>query len=197
MQRISTFTPEQVIEYNLRDGGTAVSIFADTQTYRVQMARDFIASILLRTGDGVTIIEPGCSAGDISGPFAERNKVIGIDVTPAAAQLSRERYPAMEVREGKIEDVAPEPCEILVLCEFLEHIPDPLGLVREWLPLAKYAVIGHPINDPGGIEPGHLWSYQMSDYFNWLTLGGHTEIETREFSGPFPQMVMGASANES
>lgn len=196
MQRISSFDLPQVIEYNLRDNGTAVSIFADTQPYRVQMARDFIASILLYLGDGAKIIELGCSAGDISGPFAERNEVIGVDVTPDAVRLSRERYPAMTVIQAKTEDMPPEPCDILVLCEFLEHIVDPVGLVQNWMPLARYTVIGHPIEDPGGIEPGHLWSYTMDDYHKWHILGLHHEIETRQFSGPFPKMVMGTSERD-
>ncbi len=36
MKRLTEMSHEQVIAYNLRDGGTAVTFFAEAQTYRVQ-----------------------------------------------------------------------------------------------------------------------------------------------------------------
>jgi hypothetical protein len=191
VRRISTLDHEGIIAYNLRDGGTQATVFADSQSARVERARNFVARLAGYVGTA-RIIELGCSAGDISGPFAEQHSVLGVDVTPRAAELARERWPAMEVRLAKAEDLVPEPCDILVLCEFLEHITDPFVLVAAWLPLARYAVIGHPLNDPG-IEPGHIWSYTLDDYFGWLDAGGHRRIETHLFSGPFPEMVMGIS----
>jgi hypothetical protein len=195
VQRISDLTHEGIIGYNLRDGGTAVTIFADAQSYRVDKARSFVAGLLGYVGapDRARIVELGCSAGDIVGPFAAEHDVWGVDVVPAAVELTRERYPAMKVDQAVVETIEPQPCDILVLCEFLEHIDDPDALVRAWLPLAKYAVIGHPLNDPGGIEPGHIWSYTLDDYRRWHTIGAHGMIETHLFSGPFPEMVMGVS----
>lgn len=193
MRRITPLTPQGVIEYNLRDGGTAVTVFEDTQTYRVDKARSFIRSILSSQIDRATIVELGCSAGDISGPFSFSHDVLGVDLVPAAVALSRQRYPGMTVVEGTAESIEPHPCDIIVLCEFLEHIEDPAGLVQRWLPMAKYSIIGHPLNDPGYIEPGHVWSYTLDDYKGWFPMGGHVLIETHLFTGPFPEMVMGVS----
>lgn len=193
MRLISEFTPEQIIDYNLRDGGTAVTIFADAQAARVERARAFVTSVLSHLDGQPTIIELGCSAGDIGGWFTDRATVTGVDVVPAAVALCRERYPEMTIIEAKAEDVEPQACDVLILTEFLEHIHDAVGLVQRWLPLAQFAVIGHPINDPGGIEPGHIWSYDHQDYFNWLQMGGHYPLETHLFAGPFPEMVMGVS----
>jgi hypothetical protein len=186
-------THEEVIAYNLRDGGTAVTVFADTQTYRVDKARMFVQSALNSLPGDAVIVEPGCSAGDISGWFSLTRKasVLGIDVVPAAVQLARERYPAMRVIEGIADEMEPIPCDVLVLCEFLEHISDPVRFVKAWLPLARFAVIGHPLNDPGNVEPGHVWSYTLQDYMRWYEIGGHRPLETHLFSGPFPEMVMG------
>ena len=191
MKLISNFTPQQVINYNLRDG--AVTIFADAQSHRVRRARAFVGEILEYLNRPATIIELGCSAGDIAGWFADGNEVIGVDVVPAAVALARQRYPQMTVIEGIAEEMTPQACDILVLCEFLEHIPDPETLVKAWLPLAEFAVIGHPLNDPGGLEPGHVWSYDLNDYFNWYRIGYHQILETHLFQGPFPEMVMGSS----
>ena len=196
MRRISTFTFEQVIEYNLRDGGTAVSIFEDTQTYRVGKARWFVDALLQNIPGRAKIVEPGCSAGDISGWFSQENDVVGIDVVPAAVELSRKRYPNMTVIEARSEDVDPIECDVLVLCEFLEHISEPEEFVLRWLPKARYVLIGHPLNDPGGIEPGHIWSYTIEDYRDWYAMSGFYEIETHLFSGPFPEMVMGIGARK-
>jgi hypothetical protein len=191
MKRISDLDDEGIIAYNLRDNGTAVSIFADMQAYRIEKARWFLSSILATVGQRAVIWEPGSSAGDIAGWFSVDHETHGIDIVPAAVALTRSRYPAMDVTEARAEDVEPASCDALVLCEFLEHIVDPEAFVKAWLPLARFVLIGHPLNDPGGIEPGHVWSYDYADYLRWFSLGGHQMIETHLFAGPFPEMVMG------
>ena len=193
MRRISDLSHAEILAYNLRDNGTAVTVFADTQAARVERARGFIRSIIEHLRRPVKIWELGCSAGDISGWFSAGHEVTGVDIVPAAVDLARTRYPAMNVWLGPVEAVVPQSCDILVLCEFLEHVDDPIHLVKTWLPIAEFAVIGHPLHDPGNVEPGHIWSYDQLDYDTWLELGGHTPIETHLFSGPFPEMVMGAS----
>lgn len=198
MRRLVEDTHDETIAYNLRDGGTAVTIFADHQNYRVEKAKLFVKSALSAMEPGTAVIvEPGCSAGDISGPFTGWAKdVIGIDVVPAAVELARKRYPDMTVVEGIADDMDPIDCDILVLCEFLEHITDPVSFVSAWLPRARYVVIGHPLNDPGGMEQGHVWSYTYEDYLRWFTIGGHEMVEIHLFSGPFPEMVLGMGARK-
>jgi hypothetical protein len=183
MRRIQGWTREQIIAYNLRYDGTAVSIFADTQTGRVNKAREIISTIMSRSsGKRMKIIEPGCSAGDISGFFSEDHDVLGYDVVPAAVAATRERYPKMEVIECIAEDQEPQSCDILVLCEFLEHIDDPVALVKTWMPLAQYVVIGHPLVEDGwDPEEGHIWAYYPSDYDAWWPMGGHRMVESWTF----------------
>jgi hypothetical protein len=189
-------TGDEVIAYNLRDGGNAFSVFAETQPGRVTRARKHIRAILDRPDvdyEGPLIImELGCGAGDISGPFSNDHIVTGFDVTPGAVRAARERFPRMTVIESKVEDQIPLLCDILVLTEFLEHVPEPMKIVKDWFPLAKYVVVGHPLNDPGGNEPGHLWSYDLDDFRMWFKYGGHLLLTWEEFSeGSFPQMVLG------
>lgn len=194
MRRLHEATHEEVIGYNLRDNGSAVTFFIDAQTYRVQKARTFIEAVLNTHQGRAVIWEPGCSSGDISGYFSGSHEVHGIDVVPAAVAATRARWPAMNVYQGEAEQFKPMPCDILVLCEFLEHITEPVEFVQRWLPLAKHVVIGHPLNDPG-YEPGHVWSYTYEDYLNWFALGGHRMVETHLFAmAPFPEMVMGLGA---
>ena len=178
-----------IITYNLRGGGNEFTIFADTQTERVTRARELVRSCLWEdviravhaTGVKASIIELGCSAGDICGVFAPENACVGYDVTPGAVRAARERYPSLVVIETAVEDVEPQECDVLVLCEFLEHIVDPIGLVKAWLPLAKTVVIGHPlVGDGTDPEYGHLWAYTMSDFDAWFPMGGHAmdEVDT-------------------
>lgn len=195
MKRISTLTDQQIIDYNLRDGGTAYAVFEDTQPDRVRRARGHIDTILARPDvvdlGPMMIVELGCGAGDITGPFSDRHIVMGFDITPAAVRVARERYPRMTVVESRVETLAPTACDILVMTEFLEHVPDPGELVDRWFPKAKYVVVGHPLNDPGDREIGHLWSYDLRDFRGWFLRGGHVLLEHEVFSEGFPEMVLG------
>jgi hypothetical protein len=185
-------TFEEVIEYNLRDGGTAVTIFADAQTDRVNKARDIITKLLPECPERATIWELGCSAGDISGYFSEDHDCLGVDVVPAAVAACRERYPRLGVLLSPVEEIKPQPCDILVLCEFLEHVINPVKLVLDWLPLAKFVVIGHPlVRDKWDAEPGHLWAYREEDFENWFPLGGHKLGEAWTFGMYDLDMVIG------
>lgn len=194
MRRQNEMTHEEVIAYNLRGGGHEFTEFETAQSDRVMKARAIIDRILTYDARNTSrwIVEPGCSTGDISGPFAGgRTTVYGIDVTPGAAEAARRKWPSMTVIEEKVEHVDPIPCDILVLCEFLEHITDPVSFAQRWLPQARYVVIGHPLvgdgNDP---EPGHPWAYYDEDFANWFPMGGHELREAWEFPMGY-RMVIG------
>jgi len=182
MRRISPMDHQRIIEYNLRDNGHAVTIFLDTQTERVMFARNMIAEAIAGLDRKAVIWELGCSVGDISGAFAEDHEVHAIDVVPYAVELAQQRYPAMDVRVAKAEDIDPQPCDVLVLCEFLEHIVDPLGLIDAWAPYAKNIVIGHPlVGDGFDPEVGHLWAYEDDDFVNWFKRGNYEIVDQRRF----------------
>jgi len=194
MRRITEWGHEGIIEYNLRDGGTALSIFADTQTDRVERTKSVISNLIETefSGRQVSIVEPGCSAGDISGPFAQiGHDVWGCDVVPAAYRAAKERYPAMKVDNAAIQDIETKPCDILVMCEFLEHIDDPRGFIRQWAPFAKAMVISHPVMEDGkDPEVGHVWSYYPQDYANWFVYAQHEMLGVERWDMGFYPMVL-------
>jgi len=170
VRRLNQWDYKQTVTYNLRDGGTAVSIFAETQRARVRYTRGMLEHTMLFVPSPARIIELGCSAGDISGPYAKENIVWGCDIVPAAVEQTRLRYPAMSVENAPIEEIAPTECDILILCEILEHVIDPVALVQKWMPLAKFTIISHPLTgeNAGNQEPGHLWAYDMDDFLGWF-----------------------------
>jgi len=193
VKRIWGRTYGEQIDYHLADG--RAPIFDEGQPGRVAKAREYVSRLLyeLDLGRPAVIREIGCGAGDISGRFSWDHEVYGYDVVPLAEDVVAERFPKMHFQLIEAERVTPAKCDILVLCEVLEHLHDPLKIVDAWLPLAKSVVIGHPLNEPEPyVDPGHIWRYDKEDYENWYIVGGHTMVETVQFSmGPFPEMVLG------
>jgi 2-polyprenyl-3-methyl-5-hydroxy-6-metoxy-1,4-benzoquinol methylase len=192
-RRISPLNHAEIIAYNLRGGGNEFTTFEYAQTDRVMKTRALIDRIISHSGDKVTrIVEPGCSTGDISGPFAGgKIKVTGIDVTPGAAAAARERWPKMTVINKEAEEVEPMACDILVMCEFLEHISFPDEFIARWMPKARYTIISHPlVGDGHDPETGHLWAHHDVDFANWFPTGGHELREAWEFPMGY-RMVIG------
>lgn len=188
MRRLTTWTAAEIVGYHQNAG---VVIFAESQSGRIAMAHQMIEKVLSNYEEAM-IWEPGCGAGDVTGPYAVPHTVTGIEMVIDAVSLARERYPNMIVLESRAEDIAPEPFDLLVMTEFLEHLDDPVPFMDRWMPMAKYAVIGHPLDDPGGLEAGHAWSYDLDDFKDWFEKYGFTLVEYEMFSmGSFPKMVMG------
>jgi hypothetical protein len=188
-----TMTFGDIIAYNMRDDGSAFTIFEEAQPDRVMKARELIENIRREDPTVSVIVEPGCSTGDIAGYFSGTMTAMGFDVVPAAVEETRRRWPSMTVWRAIAEDVEPMECDILVLCEFLEHIVDPVGFIQKWMPKAKHVVIGHPLvgmgSDP---EYGHVWAYEDDDFNRWFPLGGHRMVEAYRFGmGGYPDMVIG------
>ena len=185
--------------------------FDKGQPGRVDLARFLVDKILIKDlrqvfSQPIKIVELGCGAGDISGPYSSAvvlrdgwvtypAEVHGYDVVPAAKEACARRWPNMQFHLGPVEDQPPQECDLLIMCEFLEHVDDPVKIVQDWLPLAKWAIIGHPLNEPDPpYEPGHIWSYRLEDWHRWFTIGGHHIWERFLFPmGYWDNMVMGHS----
>lgn len=139
------------------------------------------------------IIELGCGTGDISGPFVSENTTVeGFDCNPASLKVAVERFPGFI----GFEQIPDEPldCDILVLCEFLEHLENPLDLVSRWLPRAHTCLISHPLDGDlnGDLSAGeHQWSFSLADFFEWFPLGKHKLVAHEVFKMGGYQIVMG------
>jgi hypothetical protein len=187
-----------------------------TQSVRIAKSRALVALALqfLRGTEQVLkpkrIIELGCGTADISGYFSWGHRVKGYEACPTHFPKTALRWPHMIVPEGKdepdrgliqanIETLEPEACDILILCETLEHLGDPVGVCGKWLPLAKYAVISSPCRgdfvgegrnaqqaDASGGE--HVWSFDPQDFKDFLRAGAHQVLKHEEF-------LMGACYN--
>lgn len=198
MERLWTRTRDQQIGYHL-DRNDAPE-FDKGQPGRIDLARFLVDKILKKDlpERPLKFIELGCGAGDITGPYSNGQgiEVHGYDVVPVAAQTCARRWPTMEFHLGPVEEAEPQDCDLLVMCEFLEHVDDPLKIVSDWLPRARWAIIGHPLDEPNPpFETGHLWSYTLADWQHWFELGDHHVWERFLFPmGHWDNMVIGHSA---
>lgn len=200
MERLWPRTYEEQIQYHLDDGRAPE--FDKGQPGRIDLARFCLDKILARalTYRPLKLVELGCGAGDITGPYAmpeawgkHRVEVHGYDVVPMAQETCARRWPFMEFHLGPVEEAEPQDCDLLVLCEFLEHVDDPQAIIKKWLPKAKWVIIGHPLYEPNPpYETGHIWSYTLEDWWAWFTDNDYTIIEQFRFPmAPYTDMVLG------
>lgn len=226
MRRISQRSQDEALEYHLKRNDTPNFTMGQAGRVELAhfLIDKILKKDLVRRP--LRIVELGCGSGDITGPYARASEmidvttyadaferpgepvlipaagatmeieVIGIDVVPQAKVSCGARFPLMDVRIAPVEEAEPIECDILVMCEFLEHVVDPVAIVSAWLPLAKWAVIGHPLNEPDPpFEPGHNWSYTLADWHNWFKLGNHQPWERFMFPmAAWENMVIGHSA---
>src|SRR5205807_79387 len=75
---------------------------------------------------------------------------------------------------GPAEYFAVKDCDVLILCEVLEHVENPGDLVDQWLPRAKNVIISHQLDEPVGSHLSgdvHVWSCSEKDFDNWFVRG--------------------------
>jgi 2-polyprenyl-3-methyl-5-hydroxy-6-metoxy-1,4-benzoquinol methylase len=139
-------------------------------------------------GKQAKIIELGCGTGDISGPYAAEHDVVGIECSPSCAAEAKKRFRWMKVRTESIAEARPEPCDVLILCEVLEHLAEPMELVKKWAPLAKAMVISHPLDEQilrnQGIDLSageHQWAFNGADLNAWFTENNFEVCDVQTF----------------
>jgi SAM-dependent methyltransferase len=177
----------KLLERNLQEGWghhqrDPVRVYENdpVQNDRIKRTQDLLQGIVDMGKDAnitrLAILELGCGTGDISGPFSGEHRVVGIDCALQQIQKARERFPGGDWLLGPAEYYQSGTWDVIVLCEFLEHVLEPEKMVRNWLPHGEFAIISHPIDEPQGSELSggdHCWSYSEEDFKNWFELGGH------------------------
>lgn len=135
------------------------------------------------------IVEVGCGTADISGFIAKENPhwhATGIECHTGALLEASLRYgdyftgipaPIQPIGEGPS-------VSVVILCEVLEHLEDPLAVAASWLKRARASVISHPLDEPMGSQLSggdHCWSLSRQDHVGFFEAGGHVLDETEEF----------------
>jgi SAM-dependent methyltransferase/GT2 family glycosyltransferase len=90
-------------------------------------------AMLLETGG--LAVDIGCGDGDLCGELARAGwkRVAGLDVSTPRVDRARARHPHLEFFDRPISEtpIQPGTADLLVMDNVIEHLPDPLGIVRE------------------------------------------------------------------
>lgn len=172
-------------------------VYADDaiQGARVARAQIYLDRCIADSGkERCSIVELGCGTADISGPFSGRHDVVGIDCNEQSLATAKKRFPEIITLCRSIDEAQPIACDVLVLCETLEHLADPPAVVKAWLPLAEMVVISHPLDEPveSGLSAGeHQWGLSEMDFASWFNIGGARISEEFIFQMGAYQIIMG------
>jgi hypothetical protein len=189
MQRMKDRSGEEQLAIHLAND--AAPVWEESHPYRIGLARKYIAAAIATFDRPVTIVDLGVGSGDISGPFSKDHTVIGIDLTKDSVAVCRQRFPDIVNILSPLEDIGAIECDILVVCEVLEHLADPVPHFRRFADQAQAVVVGHPLNEPDpSVDHFHLWRYDIDDFNAWFS-----DHPIRDFEifglNPFPEMILG------
>jgi ubiquinone/menaquinone biosynthesis C-methylase UbiE len=125
--------------------------------------------------EGQSVLELGCATGDLLAALSP-SRGVGIDISPKMIERAREKYPALEFREGDIEDLEDlgETFDFIVMSDVIGHLQDieeTLRNVRRFcnsksrLIISYYNFLWEPI-----LKLGELVRLKMPQkHQNWLS----------------------------
>ncbi len=103
------------------------------------------------------VVDVGCGPGGNVGALADSYDVAGIDISPNAIALARQRYPGIRFWQGELAEAPPEfdaGASFYLLTDVLEHVPDDFLFLSTLLARCKvgaHVLLTVPANDA-------LWS---------------------------------------
>jgi SAM-dependent methyltransferase len=134
--------------YVLDRGDFPPAGFHELQKAKGHQIRAFIDGVA-RLEPGSTVVELGCSAGGVLAAFAEAgHRALGCDLDGEAVAFARDMGLEVECSDaiGFLQTLHERP-GLVVLEQFLEHVPDPMGLlldVRRVVPDGTLVYVGVP-----------------------------------------------------
>ena len=144
-----------------------------------------------------TVVEIGCGDGAVLAELAQRGWTIdGFELAENAARRALERGIARRVErfDGEHVPADTDAYDLAVLSHVLEHVPDPLPLLKEAARVAPNVLVEVPLEDNRSArrpakkklseEAGHLHAFNRADVLRLVTQAG---LQPRgELTDPLP-----------
>jgi 2-polyprenyl-3-methyl-5-hydroxy-6-metoxy-1,4-benzoquinol methylase len=154
-------------------GGTTPDARSVRRFRTVTRRRLALALALLPDRSRPSLLDVGCSSGSLLEVAAGMGFAVkGVEIAPAAAAAARRA--GFDVHQGLLQDAghAPQSFDVITLVELIEHVTDPLALLRHC----------HRLLRPGGVvvvntPNGASWTARVLggrwEGFSLVKLGGH------------------------
>lgn len=139
-------------------------------TARRRILRRLVARVA-EPGAGISLVDLGCGTGGNAAAFAGDYRVIGLDPSPDAIALARERFPQVDFIRTDDPSAGASHLErggVIVITDVLEHVVDDrdlLGRAVDALPPGGHVIITVPA-DPAlwsrhDVQFGHHRRYEL------------------------------------
>jgi len=99
--------------------------------------------LLRQVGSGLKILDVGCGYGQNGAEMMKKNNIVfGVDLSPLAIKKAKQRLTCAVVADFSRPETIPEEIkretfDMVVFSDILEHVYDPLSLIRNAVPLMK------------------------------------------------------------
>jgi 2-polyprenyl-3-methyl-5-hydroxy-6-metoxy-1,4-benzoquinol methylase len=157
-------------DHQTRDLGTG-DITARARTDLADRAAHWMRSLLRFALPPARVLEIGCGHGGFVAMLNQAGfHAAGLELSPSIVQLAKKTF-GIEVLTGPIESqsIPAETCDVVVMLDVLEHLPDPVGTLSKCLQILK----------PNGVLFGQTPAYPAGTSLAELSATGHK----------FPQML--------
>jgi SAM-dependent methyltransferase len=122
---------------------------------------------------GLRVVDMACGEGYGTAVLARRaRRVTGVDANPEAFEHARLKYSRPGVRfVRELIERHEEPCDAIVFLQTVEHVQEPLALLRRFKRMADTVFVSTPnvlkLAPPGAeksVNPWHLREYRVDEF---------------------------------
>ena len=196
---MSDFQDFYTAGYSLSDPGEAERM-GRWRALGARSKADHVVKLLARAGlRPSTLVEIGCGDGALLAELAARGVapvLDGFELSPPAAEIARERGVArrVEVFDGVEVPAEDGAYDLAVVSHVLEHVPEPMSLLREAARVAPAVLIEVPLEDNRSARRdekreeaariGHIQFFDRAAIHSLVRVAGLTVAA--ELSDPLP-----------
>ncbi|MGB2809079.1 MAG: class I SAM-dependent methyltransferase [Sedimentisphaerales bacterium] len=163
--------------------GNISSKVGQTYPYVEWLRNDVVSAV---PSDAECVLSVGCGTGFTEAELVKRSiRVIGIEINHSAARIARQR--GLTVLEGDVSeidvDVAGELYDCLIYADILEHLPDPVAVLKRHVKCLKPNGIVY-VSIPNFRHYSVFWQLFVRGHVNYVDAGildcTHLRMTTRK-----------------